>query len=434
MNDTGARQVSPLPDRSNVLSLRLLGTYGFMAFPLAFAGLPIYLHAPDFYATSLGVSLSLLGFMLLGLRLVDAVQDPWIGSLSDRFADRRPLIIVFGLVLLGAGFWMIFHPATQVPLIWFAVSVLLCTTGFSIVSINLQSVGGLWKTNEGNRTIVSGVREAFGLLGLLCAAVVPVILSRLHGPQQAYHLLSLLFLPLLTVGGLLFLGWLKAAPLSLADASAPRASWREVLRSPWQRRFFAVCLLNSLASSIPAVLVLFFIRDRLDAESLTGLFLVLYFLSGAISMMFWAALARRMGKVRAWRTSMGLACITFVWAVFLGQGDIPAFAAICILSGLALGADLALPPAILADHVAHTGQEADSTRLYAVLAFTTKAALALATGITLPLLGLLGYEPGQTATGHAALALNLAYAGLPCLMKTSILLWLNKNGPMLASH
>ena len=432
MNSTGARHVNILPDKSG--ALWQLGAYGFMAFPLAFAGLPIYLHAPDYYATALGFPLSLLGIVLLALRLVDAVQDPWIGSLSDRFGNQRPLVVVLGLVLLGAGFWMIFHPINRFPLSWFALSVFVCTTGFSIVSINLQSVGGLWKTDEGSRTVVSGVREAFGLVGLLCAAIVPVILADVHGSQQAYHLLSLLFLPLLAVGGMLLLGWLSRAPLSLPHASSPRANWSDVFRLPWQRNFFSICLLNSLASSIPAVLVLFFIRDRLEAESLTGLFLVLYFLSGAISMMFWAALARRVGKVRAWRTSMGLACITFVWAVFLGQGDIPAFAAICILSGLALGADLALPPAILADHVAHTGQETDSTRLYAVLAFTTKAALALATGITLPLLALLGYEPGQTATGHAALALNLAYAGLPCLMKTGILLWLNKQGHTLASH
>ena len=66
-----------------------LALYGILALPLAFAGLPVYLHAPDFYATSYGLSLAALGSVLLGLRVVDAVQDPLIGTFSDAFAHRR---------------------------------------------------------------------------------------------------------------------------------------------------------------------------------------------------------------------------------------------------------------------------------------------------------------------------------------------------------
>ena len=74
--------------------------YSFIAFPLAFAGIPIYLHAPDYYATNAGIKIEVIGFALLFLRLADAFLDPFIGSLSDRFFHYRDKIIYFGSFLL----------------------------------------------------------------------------------------------------------------------------------------------------------------------------------------------------------------------------------------------------------------------------------------------------------------------------------------------
>ena len=50
--------------------------------------------------------------------------------------------------------------------------------------------------------------------------------------------------------------------------------------------------------------------------------------------------------------------------------------------------------------------------------------LALAAGISLPLLAWLGYTPGTTEAG-AISALTLAYAILPCVLKTcaALVLW-----------
>ena len=56
--------------------------------------------------------------------------------------------------------------------------------------------------------------------------------------------------------------------------------------------------------------------------------------------------------------SMGVAIAAFVWAFFLPPGNAVAYGVICVLSGLALGADLALPPSMLADviELIHRGQ------------------------------------------------------------------------------
>lgn len=401
-----------------------MARYGAMAMPLAFAGLPIYLHAPDFYATDLGVSLTALGVILLVLRLIDAVQDPLIGSWSDRWSNHRPAILTVGALMLAGGFWMVFTPLVSAPLAWFAIAVLLCTTGFSIVSINLQALGGLWQATDADRTRIASWREGLGLLGLLMAAMAPTLLGAGQDRASAFGWLAILYLPLIALGLWLLLSWLRLAALDRPLSDQPALRWRDLVSSPWRKRFFGLYLLNTIAGSIPAVLVMFFIRDRIGAEDLTGLFLLAYFLSGAASMSVWPKVAARLGKARAWALSMAVAIATFIWAALLGPGDIAAYTIVCILSGLALGADLALPAAILADHIAQTKAQDAASRLYSIMTFVSKAALALATGLVLPALGLLGYTPGTEPDAHTALLLSLSYAAVPSALKLITLLWM----------
>ena len=106
--------------------------YSFIVFPLAFAGIPIYLHAPDYYSTNLGIKIEIIGFALLLLRLIDAFLDPLIGYYSDKFYYLRDKFIYIGSINLILGFWMIFHPISENILLWFCLSVFICTFGFSL--------------------------------------------------------------------------------------------------------------------------------------------------------------------------------------------------------------------------------------------------------------------------------------------------------------
>lgn len=108
-----------------------------------------------------------------------------------------------------------------------------------------------------------------------------------------------------------------------------------------------------LASSIPTVLVVFYVRDLLHSEAYLGLFLLLYFASGIAGIPLWGRLSRIHGKHHAWMLSMLLAVVGFIGAYFLSEGEVIAYAIICIVSGFAFGADLILPPSILADYVNH---------------------------------------------------------------------------------
>ncbi len=113
---------------------------------------------------------------------------------------------------------------------------------------------------------------------------------------------------------------------------------------------------------------------------------------------------------------MAAAIAAFVWAYGLGAGDAGAYAAICILSGLALGADLALPPSLLADVIDRAGHARATGAYFGLWTLATKLNLALAAGVALPLLAALGYAPGGRDPAALA-ALAFVYAALPCLLK-----------------
>ena len=123
---------------------------------------------------------------------------------------------------------------------------------------------------------------------------------------------------------------------------------------------------------------------------------------------------------------MIVALAAFSWAWTLGAGDGLAFVVICLLSGAALGADLTLPAALLAD-IAEAGSGGRGRRAQAGGYFgwwnlVAKLNLALAAGLSLPLLDLLGYRPGAVGT---TLGLSAVYCLLPIFFKTiaAILAW-----------
>ena len=131
----------------------------------------------------------------------------------------------------------------------------------------------------------------------------------------------------------------------------------------------------------------------------------------------WLAAVRRIGLAASWLGGMALSIAVFSGAAALGAGDSGAFLAVCVLSGVGLGADLALPGALLAGLIADAGHRGRGEGAYfGWWNFATKLNLALAAGLALPLLALAGYSPGARDP-DALRALVIGYCLLPCVLK-----------------
>ena len=390
-------------------------SYGLLGLPLAFVALPLYVHLPHVYASRYGMPLATLGAVLLLARLFDAVTDPWLGRLGDRLYARSPrqvlgagalaaLGLVLGMVLLFFPPW----PRPDEPVALLGVLMLTCLA-FSLLAITHQSWGARLGGDEVQRARIVAWREGAGLVGVVLASVLPSWLG--WGEWVA------VFAVALALGCWAWSRSMQPPPVT----PHPPPALREDLLHPWRhapfRRLMAVFVLSGMASAVPATLVLFFIQDRLRAGALEPLFLATYFVAAALSMPLWMRAVARWGLARCWLGGMLLSVTVFAWAATLGSGDVAGFWWVCALSGLALGTDLALPGAMLAGMIAERGDRGLREGAYfGWWNLAGKLNLALAAGLALPLLDLLGYRPGS-ASPEGLQALTLAYAVLPCALK-----------------
>ena len=390
-------------------------SYGLLGLPLAFAALPIYVHVPRFYAEVAGMELALLGAILLATRLLDAGIDPWLGWLADRVP--RPTMVALALLPFASGFVALLNPPAENAALWLIGSLTLTYVGFSAASVAYQAWGVDIGPTSGLRTRLTAAREGFGLLGVVLAAALPVLLA--SDLDTGIARLSWVLPPLLLIAAATTFSRVGVGQPVPAASQPLWPSLRRVMADSAFRRLLGVFVANGIASALPATLFLFFVADVLQQEKASGPLLALYFVADAASLPLWVKLSARFGRVRAWLGAIVLSIVAFAGASQLGSDDLALFAVICIASGLALGADLALPAAIAADLGERQGQ---AGACFGVWNLVAKLNLALAAGLALPLLALLGYVPGS---GEGLASLTFAYALLPLGFKAlaGLLLW-----------
>lgn len=403
--------------------------YGAFGLPLAFAALPLYVHVPRLYAGELGLPLAIVGGVLLAARIVDAITDPLIGWAADRIAARRSWWLAAAALLLGLSLPALLAPPAGAGAAWLLGMLVLVSLAYSVATIVYGTWGAEVAPTPELRTRFVASREGFGLAGVVLAAALPGVLAGDGGEAGGLARLVWVFVPLLLACAAWTLICAPAAPPLRAQPLPLLRGLSDALRDAGFARLLAVFAVNGIAAAVPSATVLFYVADVLQAdERVAGAFLVLYFAAAAASLPLWVAVSRRIGKRRAWLAGMALAIVVFAWAGVLGSGDLFAYGLICVLSGIALGADLSLPPSLLADLLARAeDQRPGSARAGACFgwwSFVTKANLALAAGLALPLLALLGYAPGARDT-EALTGLAAVYAGLPVVLKLGAvaLLW-----------
>ncbi len=396
---------------------RELAPPGLVAAMLAFAGLPLYVHAPRFYAQEIGFDLALLGALLLAARALDSFQDPLIGRLADRWPGRRePWALVSGCLLVG-GFALLFAPPQWGhPTGRLTVGLVAAFTGFSALQIALYDHGLAQAETPGmGHTRIALWREVGGLAGICLAALAPAAFAPMLGESLAYT------------------GYAGAFGLfALVVLATMRGRWLSSARAPFTGPFglalsepgvgpvLVFGFVNSLAVAVTSTLFLFFVADILEAEAHSGFVLMAFFAAAAAAAPAWARLAERIGRKMALTSGMALSVASFLWAYALGSGDVGIFYGIAVASGAALGADMTLTPAMLAARIRDGGAQ-----VFSVWTFLQKSALAVGAGVSLAALGMAGYAPG--ATDDAALrALAAGYALAPCALKLLAIaaLWL----------
>lgn len=382
---------------------------GFAAV-LSGAGLPIYIYAPKYYADTYGVSLTVLGSVLGGLRFFDVVQDPVLGWVSERLRRAKPFAVTVGAVILALSMIGLFGITPPIdPVWWFGLTITGLFSAFSFLTINFYAQGIAKAGNVlGGHVRLAAWRESGALFGVCLAAIAPTLLMDVAADPFAAFAWG--FAAATAVAA--FFMWREWTPAPVEQEPTPIGT---ILSDPLARRLLVLALINATPVAVSSTLFLFFVESRLDGAGWEGALLVLFFLSAAVASPFWSILARRYGTKPVLLSAMVLAVASYGWALALGAGDVGAFAIICVLSGATIGADLTLLPALFAkrmSYISPTGGQG-----FGLWSLVSKFTLAFAAVLMLPLLESQGFSAGTDNPAAVLTLLTVLYAAVPCVLK-----------------
>jgi len=398
--------------------------YGLPGLPLAVLSVPLIVYLPALYTQEYGLSLLAVGGALLVARLFDVCSDVLIGTLTDRWQHNgtsRKVFMCLGVPLLLLGIDRLFAPADGVTFWSLLLWSLLAYLGWTLIAVPYTAWGAELSSDPHLRTRLAGSREGFTIAGIAAVIFIPALLGIADEPAAIMHGVATATLWVLPAAVLLAVLRVPENPLHTPPAAhSPASMFTALLANRPMQRLVAAYTLSSVANALPATLFIFYISHVLAAAQYIGLFLGLYFMAGILALPAWIALARRRGKVHSWALAMLLASLAFAAAPWLGTGDLLAYGLICLFTGIAYGADLALPASLQADMVDLDRHYSGSRRaglLFGLWGMATKLAAALGVGLAFGALQLAGFDPQADNRPATISLLALLYGLAPIILK-----------------
>ena len=409
--------------------------YGLPALPLASLYFSIYVLIGEFYFKNYGLALSIIGSIFIIIRLFDAFTDPIMGYISDnfplRFGKRKPWVLIGGILFIFST-WMLFVPIYQsVDVEYFFFWLFISAIGWTIAYAPYYAMGAELSMDYLERSKVTFCRELFTILGIIFASLLYSLsfdfdnkifksgigsnigLFQICIFSSIFFVLSM-FLFLLSKSNSKEVSYDKNNILNIFEI------FISLKKQKLMRKLLFSHFINGLANGLPPALFVFYVNSVLKSPEFTGILLFLYFLGALVGVPLWIFISNKLDKHRVWCYAMIYSCFIFIFVLFLEEYDLIFFAIICILSGLALSADLAIPSSIQADIIdleyLKTGKRLTG-QFFAFWGLVSKAAIAISTGVALILLDIIGFKSDENNGKNILFAVSFIYAGLPIILK-----------------
>ncbi len=402
--------------------------YALPALPLSAVAMTFYVFVPKYY-TDLGISLKIMGILVLSSRIWDAILDPIIGRLSDltprKYGRRRPWIL-FGSFPLAVFCGLLLTPSLCPDwcsiTTWFAATTFLFFFFWAIVNVPYEALGAEICEEYDQRTAVLARRDGLILLGTVLGSVLPELFKTFFPGVPAVQMAGLAILYVVIII-LSILPCVLRVPERVSEISEEPSTlvFRAFFETLKNRNFLILLLafaVSSFSATLPATLILYYVEGVLGSQK-APYFLGLYLLVGCLALPAWVRISRRLEKRLTWMVALLLNTLSFFGVFFLGAGEEFLYGVLVILSGLGVGAILALPSSMLADTIDFDESVSGYRRegLYVgVWSVIRKASAALAAGLGLLVLDWAGYESNSSGPLSEGVNfwLRFLYAGVPC--------------------
>lgn len=380
-----------------------------------------------FYVDILGLDVRAYGTVMAVYAVLDAIDNPILGHLSDRtrsrWGRRRPWLVI-GAVVLTAGLVGFFSAPETLDgvglVVWFAFFAILCEAADSMYAANYNALLPELFPAERERAGANSLRQAFQLLAFAIAlAATPVLTTSLFGTEdspEGFRTTAILYAAI-AVAALLFMALnVREDPTRATEDHAGFLTGAGViLRNPhfWLVGIATACYLVPLAFVLAGIQL--YVKYSLGLPVAYSLWLIGSSIAiSAAGLPVWTAVVRRRGAPFAWRVAF----------VFLAAGFVPFYFATSLataMAGLAVVAvgwsgllatnDL-IQARVLDDDVRRHGQHREGLFLSA-FGFFSRITGATA-GIGLGSLGFLfGYYSGDDPGPDPGMAFRVAVSVYP---------------------
>ena len=403
-----------------------------------------------FYTSVLGLSGTLVGIATAVGLVWDACIDPAIGWISDRAKARysRQVFMFVGAILAGFTFAAVFGPVTGASsgalFVWLLLATLAARTASSIFRIPYCALGAELTRDYNERTSVTGVAAAFGLIGTLISGFLAFTLFFPDTPGAAdakfhaanYRNLGLVF------GGLIALTGVASAlgtkgfrpPDVPVDATKAPLRLVEDLSYTLHNRPFTILTAASsiffLAAVVNATLCIHYLTyyARVEGNRAIALFQLAFVFGGIVGVPCWIRAARQVDKrtmfIVATLITSALMSAAY-WAVGAGAliepGQLAPLAGGNALAGFFASAVWVVPPSMIAD-VADYDESLRGVRregaLFGMYSFAHQGAASLAIALTGVLVDrYAGLVPGLAAqSAETSIRLGVLFGTMPSLL------------------
>ena len=402
--------------------LSWLGTLAFASPQITLGALTLALavHMPRYFASTLGLSLAVVGSSFALVRFIDIPLDPVLGLIMDRTRTRFGRYRVWTLVAVPAlvlSLYMLVHAPPGVGQGYLIGWLLLMYIGYSILMLSGLAWAACLATSYTHRSKIFGLYSILGLLGAVAVLVIPIVLRNL-GQSDGEGVRGMMWFILASTPVCALVATARTPEPIAKDHSqgqfALRDYWTLLTRGN-VLRIVAADLCCAMGPLWMATIWLFFAKDSRGFDTTqANLLLLVYITAGLAGAPFTAWLANRIGKHRALMVNAVAYSLTLLSFGPLPKGIFLVAVPVMFVIGAA-GAGLTVVTRAI------TGDIADEIRLesgrewmglmFAMTNASTKIASALSVFLTFQLLAELGYDAreGAANTAKAVHGLELAF-------------------------
>ncbi|HYF94856.1 MAG TPA: MFS transporter [Symbiobacteriaceae bacterium] len=385
-----------------------------------------------YYVDTLKLSPALvaLGMSLYGVW--NAINDPLAGQLSDRTRSRwgrRIPWILWGTIPFAVAFWLIWVPPFRSgwPLFaWFMGAIFLFDTLYTIVVLNWTALFPEMYPGLEERSSVSALRQALGIVGMILGTALPPVLTGALGwgaTGGIFAVVAALFLMLSLLGS-------RERPECAEKAGLP--IW-PALRATFANRSFVTFVTASMLIQFTFVTLTaaipFFAKYVLKATDFeTTLMLGTVFVAALPLVYLWGRLTVRWGPRTAMMVATALYGTLLVpfWFVDGFLGGLLTMACVALgLSGLLVLLDVFIADIVDEDQL-KTGVRREGM-YFGVHGLMIRLGISLQALITGQILARTGYDANlavQPATAVAGLRLLMTAVPMIALVLALIAVWL----------